>query len=196
MIARRPRYTFLMPRIGFLIGCILLALGATATARADQSDPELPALFAQLKNSETREQALRTEQRIWAVWKRHSDPRVESFMRIGLRYMGARQLPMARKSFTRVIEIDPDYAEGWNKRATVNFLMDRYEESVADIFRTLEREPRHFGALSGLGQIYRRLDAPESALMAFERVMEIHPYAVRTEQSINELRAEIRRRQL
>jgi len=165
-------------------------------AGADQTNPALPDLFSKLRSAETRQDALRVERRIWAIWKQHDDPRVETRMRVGIRYMGTRFLEKARDTFSDIIEIAPDYAEGWNKRATVHYMMGHYEASVTDIARTLQLEPRHFGALSGLGQIYRRLDNPGQALEIFETVLEIHPHAARTAQAIEELRAELRRRQI
>ena len=183
-----------MKTLGLIIGCVLLLSGSLAAA--DQTDPALPDLFSELRSAETRKDGLRVERRIWAIWKQHDDPRVEARMRVGIRYMGARLLQKARDTFTDIIDIAPDYAEGWNKRATVHYMMGHYEASVTDIARTLQLEPRHFGALSGLGQIYRRLDDPGQALEIFETVLEIHPHAARTAQAIEELRAELRRRQI
>ena len=183
-----------MPKLAVIIATIVLLSGPPAGA--DQTDPALPQLFSDLRGAESREDALRVERRIWSIWKRHDDPRVETRMRVGIRYMGARFLEKARDTFTDIIDLAPDYAEGWNKRATVYFMMGRYEASVTDIARTLQLEPRHFGALSGLGQIYRRLDDPGQALEIFETVLEIHPHAARTAEVIEELRAELRRRQI
>ena len=183
-----------MKTLGLIVGCALLLSGSLAGA--DQTDPALPDLFSDLRSAETREDALRVERRIWAIWKQHDNPRVEARMSIGIRYMGARFLEKARDTFTDIIDIAPEYAEGWNKRATVNYMMGHYEASVTDIARTLQLEPRHFGALSGLGLIYRRLDDPGRALEIFETVLKIHPYAARTAEAIEELRAELRRRQI
>ena len=183
-----------MKTLGLIIGCVLLLSGSLAGA--DQTDPALPDLFSKLRSAETRQDAIRVERRIWTIWKQHDDPRVEARMRAGIRYMGTSFLEKARDTFSDIIEIAPDYAEGWNKRATVYYLMGHYEASVTDIARTLQLEPRHFGALSGLGQIYRQLDDPGQALEIFETVLEIHPHAASTAQAIEELRAELRRRQI
>ena len=183
-----------MKTLGLIIGCVLLL--SASLAGADQTDPALPELFSKLRSADSREDALRVERRIWAIWQQHDDARVESRMRVGIRYMGTRFLKKARDTFSDIIELAPDYAEGWNKRATVHYMMGHYEASVTDIARTLQLEPRHFGALSGLGQIYRRLDDPGQALEIFETVLEIHPHAARTAQAVEELRAELRRRRI
>jgi len=74
-----------------------------------------------------------------------------------------------------VITLQPSYAEGWNRRATVNFMMSNYAKSMSDIDRTLALEPRHFGALSGMAQILKNLGRKEMALRAYQRVLDIYP---------------------
>jgi tetratricopeptide (TPR) repeat protein len=78
--------------------------------------------------------------------------------------------------FSTVIKIDPEFSEGWNKRATVFFLIGEYDSSLEDIGRTLELEPRHFGALSGLGQIFDIQESEAGALSAYEKAIEINPH--------------------
>jgi tetratricopeptide (TPR) repeat protein len=98
----------------------------------------------------------------------------------------------ALEHFTRVIEALPDFAEGWNKRATVNYLLGRFDASVIDIQKTLTLEPRHFGALSGMALINLSLDREREALKAFEAAMRVHPNLPGAETHIRELREKIR----
>ena len=98
--------------------------------------------------------------------------------------------------FNRIIAKAPDFAEGWNKRATVLYLLGDLEGSVRDIEATLALEPRHFGALAGLGLIYRAIEKPESALKAFEKVLEINPQSLGTHLQVKQLRKELKGRKL
>ncbi len=109
----------------------------------------------------------------------------------GIQAMAVRNLSFALESFDRVTKLAPDFAEGWNKRATVYYLMDDLEESVQDIQRTLTLEPRHFGALSGMGLIFMQLGDDEGALRAYEEVIKIHPNAPGAQHHIRALRSKL-----
>ena len=185
-----------MKAIPTLLAALAMLAAAAGPAWADQKDPRLPALFAALAAATTPEQGLRAERRIWSIWIRHRSSRVESLMRLGLHYMGGGALDGALRAFGKAVENDPEFAEGWNKRATVNYLMGDYAASVRDIERTLELEPRHFGAFAGLGLIYRAIGRPASALKAFEKALEIHPQAVASAQHAARLREELRGKEL
>ncbi len=100
----------------------------------------------------------------------------------------------ALAAFTKATDTQRDFAEAWNKRATANYLLGRYEASVLDIQKTLELEPRHFGALSGLGLINLALGREREALKAFEAARQIHPFLPGSETHIRELREKIRGR--
>jgi tetratricopeptide (TPR) repeat protein len=106
--------------------------------------------------------------------------------------MAAEQLAVALDYFNRMVELAPDFAEAWNKRATVYYLMENYRASVLDIERTLELEPRHFGALSGLGMIYDAIDEPAAALRSFEAAVAINPHLDGPRQRIDLLRRQLR----
>lgn len=116
-----------------------------------------------------------TEDMIWAAWTSHPHPDAADAMARALRMMRAGSYEVAERELDRVIRQFPLWAEAWNKRATVLFLMDRDEDSSADIIETLKLEPRHFGALSGFGQICLRRGDEAGALIAFEEALRVHP---------------------
>ena len=106
--------------------------------------------------------------------------------------MGENKFDAALEILHSVVVVAPDYAEGWNKRATVYFLMGRYEESIADVERTLSLEPRHFGALSGLGLIYSHLEDNASALDAYERALKANPHLDQAKTEVKRLRSKVK----
>jgi tetratricopeptide (TPR) repeat protein len=112
----------------------------------------------------------------------------------GIEEMSRRDYEAAVDTFSEVIKLEPDLAEGWNKRATVYYLMGEYEASVRDIERTLALEPRHFGALSGLGFVYISLGDNRAAIEAFEAALEINPYLPGARARVEELRRRQRRK--
>ena len=153
---------------------ILLLLSASADA--DQNDVRLAELFRSLKSTESVNKALVFESKIWHIWMEHHDPEVESSMFQGVEAMKLQQFEQAFGHFSLLIKIAPDYAEGWNKRATVLYLMGRFKESEADVIRTLELEPRHFGALSGQGLIRIAIQDWTGAIYFLESALKINPH--------------------
>ena len=155
--------------------CVVAVLaGVPARASADQTDARLGGLFATLKTSEGVEAAV-TERKIWAIWLETPDQNVQRLLEIGIAHMNGGANAQALKSFDEIVAIAPGFAEGWNKRATVHYLLGNFDASLADIEKTLALEPRHFGALSGRGLIYAKLEELEKALAAFDAALEIHP---------------------
>lgn len=150
------------------------ALGGTG-ARADQNDPRLEALFSELKGAGDFRSANVVEMTIWHIWVDSDDAVVRTLMGQGLEAMARRDYRAALGKFDQIVKIAPDYAEGWNKRATVLYLLGDFARSLHDIDRTLKLEPRHFGALSGRGLVYIELDDEKRALESFEAALKIHP---------------------
>ena len=144
-------------------------------AQADQKDPRLDKLFEQLKAASNTEMAQPIEEQIWNIWLESGDQNVDALMAIGVAAMNDSDYDQAYRAFSRVVDLAPNFAEGWNKRATVLYLMGRYEDSIKDIGKTLALEPRHFGALSGLGLCNAQLDKEKEALDAFEKALAINP---------------------
>jgi tetratricopeptide (TPR) repeat protein len=152
----------------------LVGLGS-ADAQSDQSDPRLKELFEQLKTAPTPEAAAPVEAEIWTIWAESGDSDLDQVLKVGSQAMALGDVATALKVFDAIVRKAPGFAEGWNKRATVHYMMGNYEASLADIDRTLELEPHHFGALAGLGLVNIELDRDEAALDAFERVLKVTP---------------------
>lgn len=152
---------------------MLLPVILMATQR--QQAAELDGLFAQLRASKNATSARVIVERIWECWVHHDDPDIRALMDQGLRDIERRRYDQALKAFDEILERDPDFAEAWNKRATVRYLGGHYAGSVRDIKRVLALEPRHFGALSGRGLVYLELEKEALALYSFEGALKIHP---------------------
>ena len=148
---------------------------------------DAPALLKVLRDPDPVVRAL-AEHALWQVWSRSGDPEVDALFQEGVAQMGQRDGPAAIATFSRIIEKRPEFAEGWNKRATVYFLMGEYQKSLADCDEVVKRNPSHFGALSGYGQIYLQLNEPERALSYFERALTVNPNLEQVERVIEELK--------
>jgi tetratricopeptide (TPR) repeat protein len=168
-----------------LIGAAIICL--EAPAMSDQNDPRLDGLFAQLADATSVAEGAMLERQIWDLWYDVDDDAVDARLREGAAAMERGDGTAALAAFDAVVGMKPDFAEGWNRRATLYFLMQRFPESVADIERTLELEPRHFGALSGLALIRKTQNEPFAALEALERVARIHPRMPHLMERVDEL---------
>lgn len=149
-------------------------------AAAPLAPPEAPAvrlekLFAELKRERSEKAAERIAGRISGEWARSGSATVDLMMGWAKQGIDAKEFDVALDFLDQVTVLKPDYAEGWNLRATAHFLMNDYRMSMADIERTLALEPRHFGALSGMAMILRNTDHKEQALAAYERVLAVYP---------------------
>ena len=169
---------------------LALAGALSLGARADQRDGRLEGLFARLPSASQGE-AQAIEQRIWRIWSEAGDPQVDLLLQEGVLAMSQARFRAALERFDRMVAEAPDFAEGWNKRATLHYLMGNFGASVRDIQRTLDLEPRHFGALSGLGLIYDAVEEPAAALRSFEAAVAINPHLRSIEQRIIELRRQL-----
>ncbi len=169
---------------------ITLALGFGGNvSKADQNDPRLPKLFESLKNATDARTAQVTASDIWRIWsEKPDDKRIAELLRQGTEQMNAGHLRKAEKLFTSVINADPNFAEAWNKRATVYFLMGAYDLSKKDIAQTIAREPQHFGAWSGLGLVETHIGNYDAALKAYEKAARIHPFLEGYENMVEKLR--------
>ena len=159
-----------------IIGLMVVLGYLGQAARADQDDPRLDALFGELSAADSVESAGAIEAEIWTIWLEIEDTASARLLRQGSDAMARRLFPVAIHSFNRLIDRSPTFAEAWNKRATLHYLMGNDEASVRDIEQTLALEPRHFGALSGLGLIMLRNERPAAALRSFEAALDLHPH--------------------
>ena len=168
-----------------------LALLAAAPAVADQNDPRLNDLFARLQKTDNRLEAETLENLIWGIWYSSENVEVSRLMDQGERAMQRQDMRTAIGAFTKIIEIAPDFAEGWNRRATALFMIGEYEASRADVAETLAREPRHFGALSGLGLINEAEEKGEAAIEAWQKAQEVNPNMPSVQQNIEDMKAKL-----
>ena len=147
---------------------------------------DAPPLIAALTDPDEVVRVL-AENSVWQVWTRSGDTEIDGLMLTGMEQMNRGDGPGAVETFTKIIERRPDFAEGWNKRATVYFLMGENEKSLHDCDEVMKRNPAHFGALAGYGQIYLRMDQPERALTYFRRALRINPNMRGVQQVIPEI---------
>lgn len=163
---------------------------------ADQTDPRLPDLFDELKSAADAGEAAVVEQQIWEIWHTAPNEELQQLMREGMDAMNHSDLAQARSIFDEMIELAPDYAEGWNKRATVNYLMQDLPASLADIAETLRREPRHFGAIAGRGLVHIQSDQLAEAAEAFEDVLVISPQNPGSQANLDAIREALGQRDI
>jgi len=135
---------------------------------------DTPALRQALRDSDadTRENA---EHALWRIWERSGDQQVDRLYQAGIEQMKGGESQQAIATFTRIIRLKPEFAEGWNKRATLYFLAGEYAKSLADCAQVIKRNPYHFGALAGYGQIYLRLEDYARARDYFQRALDANP---------------------
>lgn len=193
---QRMRHRLLVSMRALAVLCLAGSLLAPAPALADQKDPRLDALFAQLKQVTEPMQAIITEQQIWSIWLEPPDPEAQPHINAGMGAMHQGNHAGAIAAFDKVVDLAPEFAEGWNKRATVHYLAGNFEASLADIDKVLALEPRHFGALSGRGLVYARLGKLERALKAFEDALAVHPQMAGARINADGIRAILQKREI
>ena len=176
-----------------LLGIVVLGLLFFSNVNAEDRKNKLDKLFFKLKNSKNLSSAQIVEKKIWEIWLIHpSDDRrgfrLTELLTQGSRLMNMGELNKAYKLFTTIIATEPDWSEAWNTRATVLYLMDRFQSSLDDIKITLTLEPRHFGALSGQALNYIELKQYEKAIQSYKAAQKIYPLLDSAEKMIPELK--------
>ncbi len=188
---RHPRRARTTGRLGAWLATAVLAC-APLPAAADQDAPELDTLFDRLEAVEDTERAEPITRKIWEHWRAIDDPEAAAALEQGIAALHAGRHGPAEAYFDQVIAAAPDFAEGWNKRATARYLGGKLADAAADIRRTLQLEPRHFGALSGLGLVYMQLERYRAAITAFERALAINPHLAGTRRNLAIARERLR----
>ena len=162
-----------------IIKIIILSLLIFSNVSAEKRDNELNNLFQQLKVSENTK-AIEIENKIWKIWLTHPSNdrrgyRLTELLAQGSLFINRRELSKAYGVFSQIILADPKWAEAWNKRATVLYMLGSYEQSQKDIDQVLKLEKRHFGALSGQGLVQIELKNYEKAINSYKEVQKIYP---------------------
>ena len=154
---------------------IILIILFSNFAQADQKDERLIELFDKLFLSTNNMEASKLLFNIWDIWSIADNQETQIIFDEANQFMDVGELDNAIELFTKVVKQSPEFAEGWNKRATVYFLKGELKKSISDIEKTLNLEPRHFGALDGLAEIYLMQDDLVGAAVIYRRILEIIP---------------------
>jgi tetratricopeptide (TPR) repeat protein len=161
-------------------------LGAAELAQHGTME-DVPRLAKALRDPDPFVRAI-AERSLWDVWGRSGETEIDALFANGVQEMSEGLGEAAVQTFTRIIERRPDFAEGWNKRATVLYMLGEYQKSLADCDEVMKRNPYHFGALSGYGMIYLKLGDPARALAYFERALAVNPNLTQVEETAQALR--------
>ncbi|GAB4397854.1 MAG: hypothetical protein OHK0053_15280 [Microscillaceae bacterium] len=153
---------------------------------------KLNELFDFLKHTADPEEISQIETQIWELWSEGGHLRLNELMEEGCQALEAEQYDEAIIVFSQMIALFPDYAEGWNKRATAYFLRGNYKASLDDIAETLRLEPRHFGAISGMATIFLMIQDLKGAIKAYRLLQKIYPQRHDIDQQIEHLRKKLR----
>jgi tetratricopeptide (TPR) repeat protein len=153
-------------------------------------------LFGALKAAPDETSAKHVEARIWAIWMQTPSDTAALLMVRAKAAMDAQQIDVALKLLDAVIKLRPDYVEAWNRRATLYYLRNDYTRSLADIQQVLTREPRHFGALAGLGMIMQDLGDDKRALDAFRKALAINPHLEKVPELVKQLSEKVEGRDI
>jgi tetratricopeptide (TPR) repeat protein len=214
MAARFPTTRFGI--LGAVIAAAILLAPALAQAqvapqRQQKKPPEAPAklpnvgadrtrgldfLFGALKAALDEASAKHVEARIWALWMQTPSDTAALLMSRAKAAMDAKQMDVALKLLDAVVKLRPEYVEAWNRRATLYYLQNDYSHSLEDIEQVLSREPRHFGALAGLGMIMQDLGDDRRALDAFRKALAVNPHLERVPELVKSLTEKVEGRDI
>jgi tetratricopeptide (TPR) repeat protein len=165
----------------------LLALSGAISPLGAADQLDLDTLFAKLRDPATGAKVLSIEPKIWDQWMHGGTDKQNEALAKASAAMNFGDFKVAEAMLDELLAETKTYPEVWNKRATLYFILGRFEESLTDIVKTLDLEPRHFGALSGRGMIYQRMGRNAEALIAFKQALEIHPTMVGARLSVKQL---------
>ena len=175
---------------------IIILIFSTTTLSANERDIELNKLFLELKK-DIPSLSSRIAQQIWMLWSTHpTDQKLTSILDEGSRLVQDQQYNRAIDVFTQAIELDPTWAEAWNKRATVYYIVGEFQKSQEDIDKVLELEERHFGALAGQGMVNIQLKNYDKAKRSYQKAQEIYPAMKSSKVMIEQIEELIKRQSI
>ena len=166
-------------RYTFLTACLIFSsLFPAVESLSDQDDTDLDFLFSALLKAENQEQGDLITNEIWKRWLSVDNSEISKLLSVGISAMNQNNLFVALNLFDKVVEKEPKFSEGWNKRATVYYLLGDYSNSIKDIQKTLQLEPRHFGAMAGLAEILLAQGDHETAEAVLKKTLSINPFLI------------------
>ncbi|MBI2235503.1 MAG: hypothetical protein HYU60_00850 [Magnetospirillum sp.] len=179
--------------LSFLALLVLLtgSVSCSGPPAAPRGSGDLDTLFQRLQSTQSEEEAQRVEVAIRRAWSRSGRAGVDALTAHAVEAMHAGQYVQALAFLDKVVEAAPQFAEGWNLRATVHYLRDEFGPAVSDIGHVLSLEPRHFGALAGLGRIMLEMEDKKAALWAFEQALAVNPHLPEVRDQIEQLQDEL-----
>jgi tetratricopeptide (TPR) repeat protein len=176
-------------RVALCSAALICVIGDNNHAFAQTAT--LDSLFLELQNPDN-DNWEKSEKEIWREWGKSGSPAMDHLLQRGVLAMQEGDLRSAVEHFTAAIDHAPDFAEAWNKRATVFYMMQEFGLSMADIHQTLLLNPRHFGAMAGLGSILEELDRKRDALAVYQRALSVHPHQEGIKKAIERLEVEVK----
>lgn len=184
-----------MRRHWSLVWILLIGMAAPPAA-ADQQDARLNGLFKRLQQTKDEAEGSALSRRIWEIWFTAPNRKIHLMMINGQSLMHRGRIGEAVAQFSAVIRLAPRFAEGWNRRAVARFIGRDYDGSLKDIVRVLVLEPRHFGALAGMGAIYAKKNQLRNAIAAYQRALAVNPHQPLVRLRVKRLRERLRDRDI
>jgi lipoprotein NlpI len=177
----------------FLAICIAFALAACGQVASKQytTDKRLDPLFAELKAAQDPQTAQQVEAKIWRIWNESGSATVDILLERAQAAEAAGDKALARTFLDQAVQILPDYAEAYNRRAVLAFDSEDSAAALSDIEDALKREPRHFGALAGLGMVYEALGHEKAAYEAYKQALELDPFLEQAKQGVARLKPDV-----
>ena len=180
-----------MRRLILSLAFIALAACGMQNRAPAHSDPQLDALFSQLEQAPDETASARVESQIWSHWADSGSPTVNILVERAAAAEGEGDAQLALRFLEQASDLAPTFAEPWNRRANLAYRAHDYSGAIAAIQETLKREPRHFGALAGLGLIYEELGQDRAALQAFRSALAVHPHYEIARQGVHRLEPKV-----
>ncbi|MBU6373748.1 MAG: tetratricopeptide repeat protein [Alphaproteobacteria bacterium] len=185
------RGDFVRTLTGVALAAALAACAPEAKAPEPPANPKLDVLFAQLQKAPDAPTAKMIEDQIWATWAESGSPTIDILMERAQIATASGDTELAKQYLDEATRLKPDFAEAWNRRAILSYDQENYGAAIEDIQEALKREPRHFGALAGLGMIYESLGQERAALAAYEDAIAVNPHLEQAKQGVARLSPKI-----